>query len=59
MLLEEGDLTQHSFAQTITELLRDDEQRMRIAQRARELGKVHRQCTIVQEIERVAKAKRR
>lgn len=59
VLLEEGDLTQHSFAQTITELLRDDGQRIRIAQRARELGKVHRQSTIVQEIDRVAKAKRR
>ena len=53
VLIEESELTQYGFAQVITELLRDDEKRMNISRRAWELGKVHRESTIAQEIERV------
>lgn len=56
VLFEENALTAHGFSQLVTELLRDDDRRSAIASRARELGAVHRQCSIASVIEDVAKA---
>jgi UDP-N-acetylglucosamine--N-acetylmuramyl-(pentapeptide) pyrophosphoryl-undecaprenol N-acetylglucosamine transferase len=55
VLLEESALTVHEFSQLVTELLRDDDRRSAIASRARDLGAVHRQCSIARVIEAAAK----
>lgn len=55
VLLEEEDVTAHDFSRIVTELLLDDDRRSAIASRARELGAVHRQCSIASVVERVAK----
>ena len=57
VLLEEADLTAHDFSQIVTELLRDDDRRIAIATRARELGEVHRMSSMAAVIEQVAKAR--
>lgn len=57
VLLEEDDLTAHDFSQIVTELLRDDDRRIGIATRARELGEVHRMSSMAAVIEQVAKVR--
>ncbi|MEI7970916.1 MAG: UDP-N-acetylglucosamine--N-acetylmuramyl-(pentapeptide) pyrophosphoryl-undecaprenol N-acetylglucosamine transferase [Actinomycetota bacterium] len=57
VLIEEAALTAHHFSQVVTELLRDDDQRAKIASRARELGEVHRQSSMARVIEQAAKAR--
>jgi len=57
VLIEEAALTAHHFSQVVTELLRDDDQRAKIASRARELGEVHRQSSMASVIEQAAKAR--
>ena len=54
MLLEESQLTNEVFARQIVELLTDDALRMRIAQTARKLGDVHRNCLIAQVVDHAA-----
>lgn len=56
VLLEEDDLIAHEFSQIVTELLRDDDRRSAIANRARELGAVHRHSSLASAIEQAAKA---
>ena len=57
VLLEEDALTAHEFSQLVTELLRDDDRRIAIASRARELGEVHRKSSMAAVIERAAKVR--
>jgi UDP-N-acetylglucosamine--N-acetylmuramyl-(pentapeptide) pyrophosphoryl-undecaprenol N-acetylglucosamine transferase len=57
VLIEEDALTAHYFSQVLTELLRDDDRRAKIASRARELGEVHRQSSMASVIEQAAKAR--
>ena len=57
VLIEEAALTAHHFSQVVTELLRDDDQRAKIASQARELGEVHRQSSMASVIEQAAKAR--
>ena len=57
VLLEEDALTAHAFSQLVTELLRDDDRRIAIASRARELGEVHRKSSMAAVIERAAKVR--
>jgi len=57
VLLEEDALTAHEFSQLVTELLRDDDRRIAIASRARELGEVHRKSSMAAVIERTAKVR--
>ena len=56
VLLEEDALTAHEFSQLVAELLRDDDRRVAIASRARELGEVHRKSSMAAVIEHAAKA---
>jgi UDP-N-acetylglucosamine--N-acetylmuramyl-(pentapeptide) pyrophosphoryl-undecaprenol N-acetylglucosamine transferase len=56
VLLEEENLTAHEFSRLVTELLRDDDRRVAIASRARELGEVHRNSSIAAVVERAARA---
>jgi UDP-N-acetylglucosamine--N-acetylmuramyl-(pentapeptide) pyrophosphoryl-undecaprenol N-acetylglucosamine transferase len=57
VLLEEESLSAHEFSQLVTELLRDDDRRLAIAGRARQLGEVHRQSAMASVIEHAAQAK--
>jgi len=57
VLLEEDALTAHEFSQLVTQLLRDDDRRIAIASRARELGEVHRKSSMAAVIERAAKVR--
>ena len=57
VLLEEDALTAHEFSQLVTELLRDDDRRIAIASRARELGEVHRKSSMAAVIEHAAKVR--
>ena len=54
VLLEESRLTDEVFVRQIVELLTDDAMRMQISQTARNLGEVHRNCSIAAVIENVA-----
>ena len=54
VLLEEDALSAHEFSQLVTELLRDDDRRLTIASRARDLGEVHRQSAMASVIEHAA-----
>jgi UDP-N-acetylglucosamine--N-acetylmuramyl-(pentapeptide) pyrophosphoryl-undecaprenol N-acetylglucosamine transferase len=54
VLLEEEALSAHEFSQLVTELLRDDDRRLAIAGRARQLGEVHRQSAMASVIEHAA-----
>jgi undecaprenyldiphospho-muramoylpentapeptide beta-N-acetylglucosaminyltransferase len=54
VLLEESQLTNEVFARQIVELLNDDALRLRIAQTARKLGDVHRNCSIAQVVDNAA-----
>lgn len=55
VLLKEDDVTPHAFAAVVTELLRDDQRRAKIAEKAREMGKVHRESSLALVIDQVAK----
>jgi UDP-N-acetylglucosamine--N-acetylmuramyl-(pentapeptide) pyrophosphoryl-undecaprenol N-acetylglucosamine transferase len=54
VLLEESQLTDEVFSRQIFELLSDDTKRVRIAQAARKLGDVHRNCSIASVIAHAA-----
>ena len=54
VLLEESRLTDEVFVRHIVELLTDDATRMRISLTARNLGEVHRNCSIAAVIEKAA-----
>jgi UDP-N-acetylglucosamine--N-acetylmuramyl-(pentapeptide) pyrophosphoryl-undecaprenol N-acetylglucosamine transferase len=54
VLLEESKLTDDIFVHQIVELLTDDVMRLQIAHIARELGEVHRNCSIASVVEKAA-----
>ena len=54
VLLEEAKLTDDVFVQLIGDLLGDEAMRLRIANEARKLGEVHRNCSIAAVVEKAA-----
>ena len=56
VLLEESKLTDDVFVQLIGDLLGDEAMRLHIAREARKLGEVHRNCSIVAVVEKVAES---
>ena len=54
VLLEESKLTDDVFVQLIGDLLGDEAMRLRIANEARKLGEVHRNCSIAAVVEKAA-----
>ena len=56
VLLEESKLTDDVFVQLIGDLLGDEAMRLHIAREARKLGEVHRNCSRVAVVEKVAES---
>lgn len=56
VLLEESQLSNEGFLQLIGDLLSDDAKREQIAREARNLGDVHRKCSLASVVDAVARA---